>query len=226
MPFLDWLFRKKSVTQLEGEVKKSFANVKKDFHKVTKWISHFDEKHKGHEEDISLVLERLDKMEKDVDEIKNFVEFFIAQAPKGFNQVSKQGLSKQQFKQAQTGVQTGAVQTAVQIPVQTAVQTPLLKKLTVMERAVLIVLLNSNEKLSYDDISILSGKDRSTVRGQINNIKRKSEEIISEIVESDGKKRFFVEENLKERILDDIIRGRRAKKEEKIEIKSIRKRRK
>ncbi|MBU2496467.1 MAG: MarR family transcriptional regulator [Nanoarchaeota archaeon] len=207
MNLLEWLFGTKRGETFEEEVRHSFSNVKKDIHKVSKWLSHFHDKHKKHEDNVSDVLKRMEKIEKDLDEVKTFVEFFVSETSRG----PFRSPFKQLSKHTQTAVQTGGVQTAVQTAVQTGIQTSALKGLTMMERMVLFALLNSNEKLSYDDIAVLTGKDKSTVRGQINNIKQKSEGLISEIVESSGKKRYFIEEKLKERVLDDIIMAKKRK---------------
>lgn len=206
MGFFDWLFKKRD--GFEEEVRNSFVNVKQDISKVSKWLSHFHDKHKGHEDNISEFDKRMEKLEKDMSDIKNFVDFFVAESSTGPFKTPFKRLSKQ----AQTAVQTGAVQTPVQTAVQTGFQTGALRGLTMMERTILFVLLNSKDKLSYDDISVLSGKDKSTVRGQINSIKAKSEGVISETVDQSGRKRYFIDETLKERILDDIIMARRAKR--------------
>lgn len=207
MGFWDWLFGKKRGEKFEQEVRHSFENVKKDVHKVSKWLSHFHDKHKKHESGFLEVNKRLEMVEKDVEDVKNFVEFFVSETSTGPFRSPFKRLSKQ----VQTAVQTGGVQT----PVQTGVQTATLKGLTMMERVVLFVLLNSKQKLSYDDIAVVVGKDKSTVRGQINNIKQKSEGLISEASEASGRKRFFVEERLKERIIDDIVMSKKAKSEGK-----------
>ncbi len=55
-------------------------------------------------------------------------------------------------------------------------------------------------KLSYEDLAMLLGKERSTIRGQINAIKQKSEGLVEELMEKNGKKRVFVSENVKERL--------------------------
>ncbi|MEK6827557.1 MAG: HTH domain-containing protein, partial [Nanoarchaeota archaeon] len=89
---------------------------------------------------------------------------------------------------------------AVQTGVQTGVQTPNLSQFSVTERAILWVLLNSEMKLSYDDLAAMLGKERSTIRGQINTIKQKSE-IIEEEIEKNGKKRVFIPEEIKEKML-------------------------
>jgi len=90
---------------------------------------------------------------------------------------------------------------AVQTGVQTGVYTPNLDQFSVTERAILWILLNSDMKLSYDDLSAMLGKERSTIRGQINRIKQKSGSIIEEITEKNGKKRVFIPEDIREKLL-------------------------
>ena len=100
-------------------------------------------------------------------------------------------------------------QTAVQAvgkPVQTAVQTANfyenLQGLSSNERLLIFTLMNAEEgmKLSYEDLARLLGKERSTVRGQINAIKQKSEGLIKEQVEQNGKKRVYVGAEIKEKL--------------------------
>jgi len=90
---------------------------------------------------------------------------------------------------------------AVQTGVQTGVQTPKLDQFSITERAILWILLNADMKLSYDDLAAMLGKERSTIRGQINTIKQKSENLIEETIERNGKKRVFIPENIKEKML-------------------------
>ena len=56
-------------------------------------------------------------------------------------------------------------------------------------------------KLGYDDLSAILGKEKSTIRGQINAIKSKSENLIEESIEKNGKKRVFIPEEIKEKML-------------------------
>ena len=56
-------------------------------------------------------------------------------------------------------------------------------------------------KLGYEDLSAMLGKERSTIRGQINSIKTKSEDIIEEVIERNGKKRVFIPDIIKEKML-------------------------
>ena len=71
-----------------------------------------------------------------------------------------------------------------------------------MERAIVWVLANTDidMKLSCQDIATILGKDKSTVRGQLNNIKQKSEDLINEVIDKEGKKRYWISEDVREMI--------------------------
>jgi hypothetical protein len=184
-------FKKKhEVKKLELDVRDSFNSVKEDFGKVSQWIKHLDGKHDNHQTQISELKEEILSIKSDVEQIKDFISFFGG------------GLSKQQ----QTPVNKQTALRAVQTPVQTAVQTSILDHLTVMERAIVWTLLNtdSNMKLSYEDLSALLGKRKSTIRGQINAIKQKSEGLIEEQISENGKKRVFVPEEIKQIMLKNV----------------------
>jgi hypothetical protein len=56
-------------------------------------------------------------------------------------------------------------------------------------------------KLSYDDLAAMLQKERSTIRGQINTIRQKSEGLIEESIEKNGKKRVFIPEEIKEKLI-------------------------
>jgi predicted transcriptional regulator len=81
-----------------------------------------------------------------------------------------------------------------------------------MERAIVWVLLNTDEKLSCEDISVLTNKDKSTIRGQLNSIKNKSE-ILEEAMEKNGKKRYFIPEKMKELLLSKIKAEKKRRSE-------------
>jgi len=68
------------------------------------------------------------------------------------------------------------------------------------ERLIVFTLLNSEMKLSYEDLALLLGKERATLRGQINAIKQKSEGLIEELIEKNGKKRVFIPNEIKEKL--------------------------
>ncbi|MFZ5955098.1 MAG: hypothetical protein ACOYT4_01630 [Nanoarchaeota archaeon] len=205
-----WFFgKKKEVKELKSNIQNSFDAVKEDFGKIGQWITHLDGKHKTHDEDIIELKAIVSSLQSDVEEIKDFISFFGPQ------------LSKQLSKHPQTGVEKQTGVEPVQTAVQTAVQTSILSNLTVMERAIVWALINSDMKLSYEDLAALLGKDKSTIRGQINAIKQKSEGLIEESTEPNGKKRVFIPDKIKALIVKNVkVRvksSKKVKKEEKEE---------
>jgi hypothetical protein len=202
-----WLFgRKKEDDEkwqyLHSKLEISFKNIKRDFKNMADWISHFDVSKKSHSEKIKDLDERLKTIEILLKDKQEFLDL---------DRLSKQ--TPVRFKRTSVRVQT-AVQTA-RGGVQTGELSVILKSLTMMERALVWTLLNTNLKLNYNDLSLVMGKDRSTIRGQVNNIKRKSEDLIREIVESDGSKRFYISEDIKNTFLKQVkkeLRGRKVKK--------------
>jgi predicted transcriptional regulator len=197
-----WPFRvqKDDNDALKEDVRKSFHAVKTDINKAAEWISHLHTKNNHHETKFEVLDSRLSTIEKDLDEIKNFISFFSTRVNgRVFKQLSKQD---QTADYKQTAV--GGVQTPVQTGVQTAIQSGFMGHLSVMERAIVWVLINTDMKLSCEDISAILNKERSTVRGQLNSIKQKSEGLISEVSENSGKKRFFVDEKVKEMLLSRV----------------------
>ncbi len=203
----------KKIEDLNHTVSSSFLNLKKDMTEVGNWITHFKGKHDNHEDELQKVYRRLEGIEKDIDEIKD-----------AWTHVQTGVQTRVQT--GQTRVQTRVRQTDVRLK-QMSVQTSTLEKLkylSVMERGIVWILLNSDIKMSYEDLYTALGKNKSTLRGQINNIKLKSPELIKEAVENDGTKRFYVEESVKDEILNrskkvktqvKISKGKDKKKDEK-----------
>lgn len=192
----DWLFgRKKEVKELKEEVRKSFEHVKNDIDNLSRWIKHLNNQDSKQEFRISDIEAKLSSIENEIEGIKNSISLMDV------------GIFKQLFKtpkrvfNKQTAVQ--GVQDAVQTAVQTAEITNL-SSFSLMERALIMVLLNSDMKLSYDDLAAMTGKTRATIRGQINSIKQKSEGLIDEIIETNGKKRVFIPDNIKEKLLKNV----------------------
>ena len=184
-----WFFTgKREVEKIREETKKGFDSVKNDVSSVSEWIKHLDSEKNLHKKDIQEIKEILTSMREDVDELKNVVSVM--------NELKTNRVFK--TPRAVSNKQTAVY--AVQTGVQTGVQTPNLSQFSVTERAILWILLNSDMKLSYDDLAAMLGKERSTIRGQINTIKQKSE-IIEEEIEKNGKKRVFIPEEIKEKML-------------------------
>ena len=183
-----WLFGKKEVELIKEETKKSFDFVKKDISTVSGWIKHLDSEKNLHKKDMEDIRGILSSVQEEIFELKNIVSVMNELKPNRLFKTPKQLSNKQTAVYAvQTGVQTG-------------VQTPKLDQFSITERAILWMLLNTDMKLSYDDLAAMLGKERSTIRGQINAIKHKSG-VIEESIERNGKKRLFIPENIKEKML-------------------------
>jgi len=193
-----FLRKKREIEKLKNDMHKSFDAVREDFVKVGQWITHIDGKNKNYEDEISSLKDLIYQLQEEMKELRNIVS---VQNPWFLSKQQQTAVDKQ------TGVE------GVQTPVQTGVQTAILSNFTVMERAIVWALLNSELKLSYEDLAALLGKDKSTIRGQVNAIKQKSEGLIGEIREKNGKKRLYIPENKKEILLKSVkVRVKSGKK--------------
>lgn len=195
---LGWLFGKNHKEEIENvkqEIKSSFSNVKQDMDKLGNWVKHFNDKHDSHLDEISKINEDLSSVKNDIEELKEIVAMFG-------DSVSKQVFKKnKQLFNKQTAVQ--GVQTAVQTAVQTG-KFYGISNLSVTERAIIWVLANNELKLSYEDLAAMLGKTTSTIRGHVNRIKQKSEGLIEEYIERNGKKRVYMPEGMKDKILKNV----------------------
>ncbi len=196
-----WFFNKKETKRIEEDTKKGFESVKKDITAVTGRIKHLDSEKNSQQKDIESIKDVLSSVQEEIEGLKNVLAIMNDLKT---NRVFK---TPRQLSDKQTAVY------AVQTGVQTGVQTPNLSQFSVTERAILWVLLNSDIKLSYDDLAAMLGKERSTIRGQINSIKQKSEDLIQEAVEKNGKKRVYIDEEIREKML----------KKSKVKVKNNRK---
>lgn len=199
-----WLFKKKEADQLKDDTKKGFEAVKNDINSVGVWIKHLDSETKSQKKEIDEVKGILSSVQEEVEGMKNVIAIMNELKSGKKNQTTKQLFDKQTPVYAvQTGVQTG-------------VQTPNFDQFSVTERAIIWVLLNSDLKLGYDDLAAMLGKERSTIRGHINRIKQKSEGLIEESIEKNGKKRVYVPEETKGKLLKKVkVRQKEPKNKEK-----------
>ncbi len=200
-----WFFGgKKEVEKIRSETKQSFDSVKKDISSVSGWIKHLDSEKNMQKRDIEDLKEDLSTIKEEIENLKNIFSMMNE-----FKQTPKQQTTHR-VSNKQTGVY------AVQTGVQTGVQTPNLEQFSVTERAIIWILLNSDMKLSYEDLAAMLGKEKSTIRGQINSIKQKSESLISESIEKNGKKRVQIPEEIKEKLLKKSkVRVSKEKKSKK-----------
>jgi hypothetical protein len=189
-----WLFGNKD-KDFKEEVKNSFSDVKDDMEKVGKWIKHLDEQDKQ-------LFGAVSELKSDLSTIKSEISELLEDV----HAVKEHEENKQLFKKLPVlGKQLAVegVQNAVQTPVQTGNFYEILKSLTFNERMIVFTMVNMDEgmKLSYEDLALLLGKEKSTIRGQVNALKQKSEGIIEEITEKNGKKRVFVRPEIREKLL-------------------------
>lgn len=192
MPF--WIFKKRDdtterVDRMESSLKDSFSHIKKDIQEINKTQNNFHGHHKHHYDNITSIHEKLEDIYQRINTLETSI-----------NTAKQEGLF------VQTAVVNGQTQTDTRLqqgvePVQTRVQTDeFTKRLTPMERAIISVLLNTDLKLTYEDLSVALGRDKSTIRGQVNNIKQKRENLVKEVIETNGKKRFYIDEETKTQV--------------------------
>ncbi len=153
------------------------------------WIKHLNSEKDLHKKEIEDIKKLLSTINEELEGLKNVISIMNDLKSNRVFKTPKHPFEKQ------TGVY------AVQTGVQTGVQTPNLDQFSVTERAVIWILLNSDMKLSYDDVASILGKERSTIRGHLNRIKQKSRGLVEEIIEENGKKRVFIPEKTKELLL-------------------------
>jgi len=184
-------FFKKKVEKEEFEVLKEgvqtgFNSVKQDMGDVSKWIKHLNSNENELKNEITELQEEIATVREELENVKNIVSIVG---------------NREVFKQRQTMFNKQTVFKGVLNTVQTGVQTAFLDKLSTTERAIIFVLINSDMKLSYEDLAAMLGKRRATIRGQINSIKQKSEGLIEEIISKNNKKRVFIPERIKTLLL-------------------------
>ncbi len=204
----DWFTKKakkEDVEKLKGAVQTGFNAARQDISNISKWVKHLNEGKERHDDEISDIYEELTTIRSELESIKNMIDIL------GNKKLFKQ---PQTVFKKQTAVQ--AVQTPVQTPVQSTFFNNFLDNLSITERAIIWVLLNSDLKLSYDDLAAMLGKERATIRGQLNNIKQKSEGLVAEQIGKNNKKRFYIPDKVRGMLLKKVkVRFNRGKKKQK-----------
>lgn len=189
---------------MQNKTEESFSAVKQDMDVFGKWVKHLDGNDKRLFDIVFSLKEEIATLNDELGAMREGVQMAVEEVK------NKQVFKKLPVLDKQTPAED------VQRTVQTAVQTDsiygILKNLSGNERLVVFTLLNSDMKLSYEDLALLLGKERSTVRGQINAVKQKTEGLIREIVENNGKKRVFIPDEIKAK-MQKYAKVRMGKKE-------------
>jgi len=178
--------KKEEFKEFKEGVQTGFNSVKKEMGNISTWIKHLDSNDSELKNDILELEGELSTIKDELENLKNMISIL------GGNGV---------FKQKQIVFNKQTVFKGVLNSVQTGVQTVFLDKLSSTERAIIFILLNSDMKLSYEDLAAMLGKNKTTIRGQINSIKQKSEGLIEEQSCENNKKRVFMPEKIKEVLL-------------------------
>jgi chromosome segregation ATPase len=192
---------KKEVEDLKTAVQTGFNKAKQDINSVSVWVKFLRSKEEEMKEEILELNDELSTVKEELENMKNFLSI-LGQRP-----VFKQ---KQTVFDKQTP--SNNVLNTVETNVQTAFLENVLNNLSPTERAIIAILLNSDMKLSYEDLAAMMGKGKATIRGQINSIKQKSEGLVEEIVGENNKKRVYIPEGVKEVLLKTRKVGNKGKR--------------
>jgi hypothetical protein len=177
---------KEEILRIKQAVQTGFNSVKQDIGSLSKWVKHLDSQDEDLKGEIFDLKEDLASVRDELENFKNMISIV------GENKV---------FKQSPTVFNKQTTVGSVLNTVQTGVQTVFLENLTTNERAIVFVMINSDMKLSYEDLAAMLGKRKSTIRGQVNSIKQKSEGLIEEVIGENNKKRIYVPDKTKEILL-------------------------
>lgn len=177
---------KKEIEQLKKAVQTGFNSAKQDINNMSVWIKHLDSKDSDLKNEILDIKEDLSNIKDELENLKNLTPLLNG---------------RNVFKQKPTVFNKQASVQSDLNTVQTPVQTVFLDNLSVTERAIIYVLLNSDMKLSYEDIATILKKRKSTIRGQINTIRQKNEGLVEEVIGENNKKRVYIPEKIKEVLL-------------------------
>jgi len=200
----NWLFKKvekKEFEQHKGAVQTALNSVKQDMDSISKWIKYLDSQDSDIKSDVEAVMGEIATVKEELEEIKKLVSG------------QQSTIVEPVFKQRQTATRKQTAVYDVQTAVQTAVQAGFFTKLSSSEKAIVGILLNINDdmKLSYEDLAAMMAKDTATVRGQVNSIKTKCPGMIEEQIEKNGKKRLFVPDNIRDLLLKKVkVRSKKA----------------
>lgn len=212
----EWLFGSK-YKALEQKTQDSFIGVKKDMETAGKWIKHLETQDKQLFASIQEIKRELSSIRDELGGLREAVQ--LQETNSSYEQV----LVKQPTSRKQPAVARGSE--GVQTAVQTGNFYQILKSLTANERLLIFTLAQSDMKLSYEDLALLLGKERATIRGQINAIKQKREGLLCELSEKNGKKRVFVPEEVRNKLAHyakvRVVKGekptKKAKSDEQVE---------
>lgn len=193
----DWLFKKvkkDEFDQHKGLVQTALNTVKQDITSISKWVKHLDQQDSSIKKDVDEIVDEIASIKTELAEIKEMITS------------GKTTENEPLFKQWQTAKRKQTAVYDVQTAVQTTVQAAFFTKLSISEKAIIGILLNSDMdmKLSYEDLAAMMGKDTATIRGQVNSIRQKCPGMIEEQIEKNNKKRLFIPDKIRNTLLKSV----------------------
>ena len=184
----NWMFKKVKKEEFDTHkeaVQTALNSVKQDMANVSKWIKHLEQQDSSIKKDVQEIVQDFSSIKEDLEKLKEMIG------------QQKNDFEGSPIKQNQTARHKQTPVYDVQTAVQTTVQAAFFNKLSLSEKAIVMILVNSDMKLSYEDLGAMTGKDSTTIRGQINTIRQKCPGIIEEQIEKNNKKRLFIPDKIK-----------------------------
>jgi predicted transcriptional regulator len=170
------------IRRLKSSLQDSFFNVKRDMTSVGEWIKKFDSREKINEQ-------RFKEIEKKLAMLQGMMEYHAS------SQKARQGERSIVHERVQSLERSNQsfmnVQTLKKVS----------KRLTPMQKKVIALLSLAKKPLDYNTIAKELRISVVTVRRHINDIKRAGLEVKEKVSLDSKRKVFYIEEEIKERIL-------------------------
>lgn len=177
-----WFFWKKrgdlhkKVEEIDKILKGSFSKVKEDMNHLGNWVINFRESQKSHENKLNDVVERLEKIENFVLNIKPGTEFEEKEVPT-IERIQSFNHSDQSFMNVQS-----------------------VKKLTPAQKQVVALLVYAGGPMGYEDISKKLKLNVVTIRRHINDIERAGFGINKKVSVKNRRKMFFLDKKVRDKL--------------------------
>ncbi len=173
-----WFFGKEKddkIKKIEGNLKDSFSNIRKDFKFVHDFLDHFGKKHDDHDQ-------RFEKLEKELELLKNL----IVQEPVVDDErsiIHERSIAINRSNQSFMNVQS------------------LKNNITPAQKKVIHVLSVTDLPLEYEDLAKELGISIITVRRHLNDLKKMGFNVKEKVNIENSRKVFFLEKTTKKAIM-------------------------
>lgn len=166
----------KKVEELDKVLKNSFSRVREDMGHLGNWVVNFRENQKHHENKLNDIIERLEKIENFILNIKPNIEFEEKEALR-IERVQSFNRSDQSFMNVQS-----------------------IEKLTPAQKQVVALLVYAGGPMGYEDISKKLKLNVVTIRRHINDIERIGFKINKKVSVKNRRKIFYLDKNVRDKL--------------------------